>query len=106
MASNIPCTIHINPSCNQERKFIKLKTFPVNATSNQDIQKSVKIWNTPTSFTYIVMQTMQGISHTDAQSPQQSIYSMVPSLTGRPKNSQKLPEAFQIQKQDQCTQEC
>ena len=31
--------------------------------------------------------------------------SMVTSLTVAPRNIQKLPEAFQMHKQDQCTQE-
>ena len=48
--------------------------------------------NTPTSFTHIVMQTMQWISHTDGQSSPHYLSSMILSSTGAPKNSQKLSE--------------
>ena len=40
MAWNTSYTIHMNPSCTQERKFIKLKKSPTNITSKQEIQKS------------------------------------------------------------------
>ena len=49
----------MNPSCTQERKFIKLKRFPTNVTSKQYMQKSEKLRSTPTSFTHIVMQIIQ-----------------------------------------------
>ena len=58
MARKTSCTIHINmnPSCNQERKFIKLTKDPTNVISKKDMKKSSKIRNNLTSFTHIVMQ--------------------------------------------------
>ena len=67
------------PIMYSRKKIIELKRAPINVTSNQEMQKSTKIRNTLTSFTYIVMQIMQGISLTDAQSPQHLISSMVTS---------------------------
>ena len=55
------------PIMYSRKKIIELKRAPINVTSNQEMQKSTKIRNTLTSFTYIVMQIMQGISLTDAQ---------------------------------------
>ena len=99
MAWNISCEIRMNPSCTKEIKFIKLKKDPINDTSNKDIHKSLKIRNTPNSFTRIVMQTMKWIYQIDAQSPPQLISSMVPSLTGASGSNQKLLEAVQMHKQ-------
>ena len=98
-AFNIACTIRMKPKFTHERKFLKLKKSPINATSNQYIQKSAKLRNTLTSFTRIVMHTMQVIYHTDAHSHPQFISSMVPLLPGSPINSLKPPEAVQMQKQ-------
>ena len=96
----------MNPSCTQERKFIELNRVPINVTSNQEMQKSAKLRNTPTSFTHIVMQIMQEISMTDAQSPPQFIYLMIPSSIGDPINILKNPESVQMHKQEQYTQVC
>ena len=52
------------------------------------------------------MHTMQVISQINAHLPQQFISSMVPSFPGAPINSLKHPEAVQMQKQEQCTQQC
>ena len=84
MSWNISCIIHMIPSCTQERKFMEL-------TSKQEMHKSAKLRNNPTSFTHIMMQIMLGISLTDAQSLHQFISSMVPSLTVVPRNSLKPP---------------
>ena len=40
MVCNISFTIHVNPSCNQERKFIKPIKSHKNVTSNQGMQRS------------------------------------------------------------------
>ena len=96
----------MNPSCTQERKFIKLNRLPINVNPKQEMQKSAKLRNNPTSFPHIVMQIMKGTSLTDARSPHQFTSSMVPSLTGVPRNSMKTTEAVQIHKQKQCTQGC
>ena len=61
------------PIMYSRKKIIELKRAPINVTSNQEMQKSTKISNTLTSFTYIVMQIMPEISLTDAQSNQQFI---------------------------------
>ena len=106
MACNISCTIYMNPSCNQERKFVELKRVPTNVISKQEMQKSEKLRNPPTSFTNIVMKIMQVISLIDTQLPQQFTSSMVTSLNCAPRNSMKPPEAVQMQKQEQYTQEC
>ena len=104
MAWNISCTILVNPSGTQENPFIKLKRAPINVTSNQEMQKSAKLSNTLTSFTHILMRTMQGISLTESQSTPQFTYSMALSLTGDPRKILKPPEEIQMQKQEQCTQ--
>ena len=96
MACNISCTIHMNPSCNKERKSIKLKRVPFNIPSKREMHKSEKLRNNPNSFTHIVMHIMRGISMTDAHSPQRFISSMVPSSTGVAINSLKHPETVQM----------
>ena len=96
----------MNPSCTEESKFIKLNRIPINVTTKHEMQKSAKLRNTQNSFTNIVMRTIQGISLTEAQSPPYLISSMVPSFTVAPRNSLKPPEAVQMYKQEQFTQEC
>ena len=66
------------PIMYSRKKIIELKRAPINVTSNQEMQKSTKIRNTLTSFTYIVMQIMPEISMTDAQSNEHFIDSVVP----------------------------
>ena len=53
----------------------------------------------------IVMNIMQEIYLTDDQSHQHLISSMVPSLTGVPRNNPRPLEAVSIHKQEQYTQE-
>ena len=106
MTWNISYTIHMNPSCIQEIKFIELMRAPVDVTSKKEMQKSAKIRNTLTSFTHILMQIMQWISLIDTQSPQQFISSMSQSLNCAPRKILKHQEEFETDIQEQCTQEC
>ena len=48
----------MNPPYTQEINFIKMMKAPTNLSSNQGIQKSIKIGNIPTLLTHIVMYIM------------------------------------------------
>ena len=54
----------------------------INVSSNQVMQKSTEISNTPTFSTHIVMQIMQEIFLAGDMSPRNLTSSIVPSLTG------------------------
>ena len=78
MECNVSCTIQINPSCNQKRKFTKLMKSRTNISSTQGMQKSTKTRNTPTYFIHILMHIMPHIYLKDTPSHKQIISSMVP----------------------------
>ena len=78
----------------------------INVSSNQVMQKSTKISNTPTSSIHILMQIMQEIFQTGVLSHQQITSSMVPYLTGATRNNPIYIEAVPTKKQEQCTHAC
>ena len=82
MTCNITCTIHMNLSCTQERNFSKQMKSHINVSSKQEMHKSTKIMNTPTFSIHIVMQIIPEINLIYAQSHQQFISPMVPSMPG------------------------
>ena len=78
---------------------------PTNVTSNQEMQKSIKIRNTLTSFTHIVMKIMSEIYLADSQLHEHFVSSIVPLHTGVPRNNLKPQDTVPMQKQEKCTQE-
>ena len=78
----------------------------INDYSNQAVHRSTKISNTTNSFTHIVMQIMHDVFQAGDLSPRHLTFSMVPPLTDARRNNIKFPEAFPMQKQEQCTQYC
>ena len=66
------------PIIYSRKKLMEQTKFPIIVTSKQDIQKSAKIRNTPTSFTHMVMQIMMEISLIDIHSHLNLISSMIP----------------------------
>ena len=94
MACNISSTIHMNLSCTQERIFTKQIKAHIIFSSRKGIHKSTKIRNTPTSSIHIVMHIIPGIYLIYAQSHQQFISSIVPSLDSVPRTNLRPLESF------------
>ena len=69
------------------KKNFKKKRSHINVSSKQVVHKSTKIRNTTSYSTYIVIQITLEIFLTGSLSPQHLTSSMLPSLTGAPRNN-------------------
>ena len=92
-------------SCIQCKISSKWIRFLLNVYSNHTRLISIKVRNTKTFYTNIVIQTTQGMSLKSAQSHLLLTLSMAPQLTGFPRNRYKLHREAPTLIQEQCIHE-
>ena len=105
-ACNISCITLMYISCIQEILFSNSKNYHINASSRKVLQRSTKLRNNPTFFTYNEKRIMRERYLTGAPSHQHLTSSMIPPSTGVPGKIPRHTKVFPIQKQEKCTQVC